>query len=312
MSTDECTPSRWRSADDFEMDSLKGPPPSLRLDSVTTISGDDEAQAPPVPWWRPRDPAVVSERGRVADAAADDIVIPHLTDAAFELAVSIRPRRVVIDLRRARQVRTLRRLSPLALLVVEGGWYEELSWLDGTATDGLALLHATRLQHLDSLPAIPGMQRLMLNGLSSLTSLSGIVSPTLTELHVTMPMSRTTMQWVDSLAPLRELPALRSLHVELCPRDGSLAPLLDLPLLERVDLPNRYPMEEFAALRRRFPHATGTAFEPLWPVPVRCERCGSSKTCLVLGVAGRPRCRRCDADYVNAQLERYHRLVTEA
>jgi hypothetical protein len=274
--------------------------------------GDDGTETVPEPWWRPRDPLVVSERNRAVDVATDDIAIPSLTDAVFDVAISMRPRRVVIDLRRARQVRPLRGLSPLDVLVAEGGWYDELSWLEGIDTDGLALLHATRLERLDSLPAMPRLQRLTLSGLSRLTSLDGIRAPRVEELHVYMSVGRTSAQQVDSLDPLRELPALRSLHMELRARDGSLAPLLDLPLLSRVDLPNAYPMEEFAALRRRFPHATGGAFEPLWPLHLRCERCRTSKVYLILGVAGRPRCRRCDADHVNAQLERYHRLVAGA
>jgi len=124
--------------------------------------------------------------------------------------------------------------------------------------EALSLFHNTKAVSLEGLEALTKLQFLSLASFTKSFSLEPLRQ--LGQLRfLWLSGTMWTAMRVDSLEPLAQLSRLERLKLSnVRVRDRRLAPLLGLSHLTEIRLPNLFPAEEFAALRRAFPSANGT------------------------------------------------------
>jgi hypothetical protein len=179
-------------------------------------------------------------------------------------------------------------------------------------------LHESRIATLDGLEALPELKVFVFAGASSLretSSLERIASlravwmdvsglrsldwaSRLTQLRsLFVTGGLTTM---PTLAPLAGLEGLRHLVVgHLRVKDRSLRPLHGLQGLRTLEVPDRFPLEEMAALAAALPNTEGIPRQAFVPTAGRgimgwCRKCGSTDVLLTIGSPVRTLCRACD------------------
>jgi hypothetical protein len=184
--------------------------------------------------------------------------------------------------------------------------------------EALELNDPPTLYGLDSLA---GLRCLVLRHFRRIKSLSLIES--LSKLRV-VSMS-TIPSWdacrrcleVESFEPLARLSELESLSLMgVRPLDGRLDPLRRLVDLEYLHISHVYDfaLEDYAALARALPKASGHCLQPYYPLPnlsLRCKRCGKG---IVFLTGPRPRTRRqlcpaCDSDKLAEHVQQWNAVV---
>jgi hypothetical protein len=179
-------------------------------------------------------------------------------------------------------------------------------------------LHESRIATLDGLEALPKLEVFVFPGASSLRDTSALEriaslravwmdvsglrsldwAAGLTQLHsLFVTGGLTTM---PTLAPLAGLEGLRHLVVgHLRVKDRSLRPLFGLKGLRTLEVPDRFPLEEMAALAAALPNTEGIPRQAFVPTAGRgimgwCRKCGSTDVLLTIGSPVRTLCRACD------------------
>lgn len=204
--------------------------------------------------------------------------------------------------------------SSLERLYVGGLRYESLGALMGVP--GLAVLSvdsATKVQSFADLGQLAKLRGLSIVNFPKVHSLSPLREPRHLEALVVAGSIWTRMT-VDTLTPVGDLADLRYLNLtNLKARDESLEPLSHLQSLEVLDLPNFYPVAEFARLAARLKHTRCTWFDPVTPLPaVTCQKC-ESETLVMLTGKGKPLlCSRCDESRVKAHEDAFNALKADA
>jgi hypothetical protein len=187
-------------------------------------------------------------------------------------------------------------LSSLRRLYVDGMRLDGLSWLSGLARlDVLSLESCTRVVSLEELAPFRGVSGLGITHFPKVHSLQPLCRfDSLGALVVAGGMwSRMT---VETLSPLSRLHRLRFLHLtNLKALDESLGPLADLTGLENLELPNFYPVEEFAKLSARLRKTACTWFASSTPLgSVQCPKCSQTSMVMLTGKGMPTLCASCD------------------
>ena len=122
---------------------------------------------------------------------------------------------------------------------------------------------------------------------------------------------------VLTFAPLAGLLRLKWLQLfGVKPLDGSLAPLASLTGLKELDLPNAFPLEEFARLAARLPKTKGVFQKPLFACKpddiLKCKKCSGANRTVLVGAARRAMvCPVCDAERIDEHVRQYEQLKRE-
>lgn len=167
-----------------------------------------------------------------------------------------------------------------------------------------ALAHLAALE-LDDPPTLAGLDQLVdlkclvlrhfrrIKSLEPVGTLSGLRAISMSTIP-SWDASRRCLE-VESLEPLSELADLESLClIGVKPLDGRLDPLQRLTNLKYLHLSHefQFQLEDYAALARALPHASGHCLLPYYLIPqlsLRCKRCGGD---MVFLTGPRPRTRR--------------------
>lgn len=195
-----------------------------------------------------------------------------------------------------RAMRVVSRLSGLRTLDVRESRIETLDGLEALPElEVFVFAGATRLRDTRALDRIASLRAVWMD-VSSLRSLDWAAGLTqLRSLFVTGGL--TTL---PTLAPLAGLTGLRHLvvgHVRV--KDRSLRPLHALRGLRTLEVPDRFPLEELAALAAALPRTEGIHRRAFVPTEGRgimgwCRTCGSTDVLLTVGSPVRTLCRACD------------------
>lgn len=209
----------------------------------------------------------------------------------------------------------LPRLETLVLWRANAKGMRIVSQLSGLRTLDL---HESRIATLDGLEALPKLEVFLFPGASSLRDASALEripslravwmdvsglrsldwTAGLTQLHSLLVTGGLTT--MPTLAPLAGLAGLRHLVVgHLRVKDRSLRPLHRLKGLRTLEVPDRFPLEEMAALAAALPHTEGIPRQAFVPTAGRgimgwCRKCGSTDVLLTIGSPVRTFCRACD------------------
>ena len=230
----------------------------------------------------PRDARFANVEGQARDLAR----LPEL------------PRLETLEVWRAnhRAMGVIGQLAGLRTLVVRESRIETLDGLDGLPRlETFMLAGATRLRDTSALARIPTLRAVWMD-VSSLRALDWAAPLTqLATLFVTGDL--TTLPTLDPLAGLTGLRHLVVGHVRV--KDRSLRPLHALKGLQSLEVPQRFPLEELAALAAALPHTSGIprqAFAPRRGPGIQgwCRTCGSTDVLLTIGTPVRTLCRACD------------------
>src|SRR5260221_12425023 len=160
----------------------------------------------------------------------------------------------------------------------------------------LTVGHVRRWRDLDDLAALSHLEGLVLRG------------------------NMGARQHVPTLQPLARLTGLRYLGIgPVMVDDASLRPLAALRNLARLDITNRFPVAEFAALHVALPDTAGPFHTPFHVEPgaegaaVRlCPKCRRQARGVTLGKPGRALCPDCDATKVRKHVANWELLVATA
>lgn len=136
-----------------------------------------------------------------------------------------------------------------------------LMLLDNTKAESLAPLnelHELRALVLEHWPQVRSLEPL-----NSLTKLEGL----------SIQGGNSEVMEVESLRPLASLTELRELLLpKLKALDKNLSPLSALRKLEYLQVPNFYPVEEFARLAAALPTTEGNCLKPYWKTSLTCPQ----------------------------------------
>ncbi|HEX6368661.1 MAG TPA: hypothetical protein VF006_07010 [Longimicrobium sp.] len=219
------------------------------------------------------------------------------------------------------KARDLSRLAELPHLEVLEVWRANdramriVSQLAGLRT---LVVHESRVATLDGLEQLPGLELFSFPGASSLRDPSALARiPTLRAVWMDVSGLRA-LDWaagltqlrslfvtggldtVPTLTPLSGLTGLRHLVVgHLRVKDRSLRPLHALTGLETLRVPDRFPLEEMAALAAALPHTQGIPRQAFtWSegpgIGGWCRKCGATDVLFTVGSPVRTLCRACD------------------
>lgn len=236
----------------------------------------------------PRDARYANVNGRARDLArlAELERLEHLEvwrsdDRALEVVGSLPGLRVLeLPETRATNLDALAGLPALEVLSVGGNRLRDVSGLAKVASLRALWISVASLGHLDWAAPLTQLRSLFFTG--GLTTL-------------------------PTLAPLSGLGDLRHLvvgHVRI--KDKSLRPLHALKALRTLEVPERFPLEEMAALAAALPNVQGiprqafVASEP-GKVTAWCNVCGSTDVLQTIGMPVRVLCRACD----DAKIRKY-------
>ena len=219
------------------------------------------------------------------------------------------------------KARDLARLAEMPHLEVLEVWRANdramriVSQLAGLRT---LVVHESRIATLDGLEQLPGLELFSFPGASSLRDPSALARiPTLRAVWMDVSGLRalawaagltqlrslfvtSALTTIPTLAPLSGLTGLRHLFVgHLRVKDRSLRPLHALKGLETLRVPDRFPLEEMAALAAALPHTQGIPRQAFtWSqgpgIAGWCRRCGATDVLLTVGSPVRTFCRACD------------------
>ena len=165
-----------------------------------------------------------------------------------------------------------------------------------------------------------------LGELSDLRNLEGLAILNFRNVHGVSPLSKlTNLQqlaiagsiWtrtkIKSLKPLSSLRNLKYLHLtSLKAEDESLKPLAELYQLEKLEIANYYPMEEFAWLSGRLKNTKCTWFRPYIEATFECSKCGEHTLVMLTG-KGKPNlCKECDGKRLERHIAEFERIAANA
>lgn len=180
------------------------------------------------------------------------------------------------------------------------------------------VVHESRIATLDALEPLPELEVFMFPGASSLRDPSALERiPTLRAVWMDVSGLRS-LDWaarlthihglfvtgglttLPTLAPLAALTGLRHLtvgHVRI--RDKSLRPLHALTALETLEVPDRFALDEMAALAAALPRVQGIPRQAFtWSegpgIAGWCRKCGATDVLFTVGSPVRALCRACD------------------
>lgn len=116
-------------------------------------------------------------------------------------------------------------------------------------------------------------------------------------------------QAIDTLSPISRIQSLTWLAVDKA-SDESLACLANLRSLRWLGLPNRYPMEQFAALAAKLPNTDCTWFRPYSPLQgMLCKKCGQATLVMLTGKGKPTLCTACDAAKLRSHVNDFEKCL---
>jgi hypothetical protein len=237
---------------------------------------------------------------------------------------------------RAKDVAGLARLKKLEVLQVRYVNQATLEAIRRVPTLRHLWLDTIRAEHLRPLAGLPRVKSLGCEDSGSLTTLSGIESlpklrvlalsnlrrlETLDDLRglvrlrgLSVGGSLWTTAPIESLEPLSGLRELRRLYLgNIRVRDRSLRPLCSLTRLRHLDVPDAFPLREFAELAAALPRIDPEFHEPFLKVrPIHsqilgCKKCRRNVCRLTRGTPTRLFCPECDAPAIARHIARWER-----
>lgn len=271
----------------------------------------------------------VAETGRFSDwhpSSAEErrLRLARVVPGSFYGTPAEKAKDVPLDARFVRiegQARDLARLAELPHLETLVLWRANakavgiVSQLAGLRT---LEVRESRIATLDGLEALPNLEVFTFPGASSLRDPSALERiPTLRAVWMDVSGLRS-LDWtagltqlrslfvtgglttMPTLTPLAGLTGLRHLVVgHLRVKDRSLRPLHALEGLETLRVPDRFPLEEMAALAAALPHTQGIPRQAFtWSegpgIAGWCRKCGATDVLLTIGSPVRTLCRACD------------------
>lgn len=122
-----------------------------------------------------------------------------------------------------------------------------------------------------------------------------------------------TRMKIESLRPLSPLLNLKYLHLtSLKAEDESLRPLAELGQLEKLEIANFYPVEEFAWLSGRLKNTKCTWFRPYVEAPFDCQKCGKDTTVMLTGKGKPSLCKECDRKRLERHVAEFEGIAAGA
>ena len=235
---------------------------------------------------------------------------------------------------RARDVAGLARLRKLEVIRTRYVNERTLEAIRQVSTLRHLWLDTIRAEHLRPLAGLPRLESLACEDSGSLTTLSGIESlpklrvlalsnlrrlETLDDLRglvrlrgLSVGGSLWTTAPIESLEALSGLRELRRLYLgNIRVRNRSLRPLCGLTRLRHLDVPDAFPIREFAELSAALPRIDPEFHEPFLKVrPIHsqifgCERCRRNVRRLTRGTPTRLLCPECDAPAIARHVARW-------
>lgn len=240
--------------------------------------------------------------GSIAERAADlpgDARFVRIEGKARDLArLAELPRLETLEVWRANEkaMGVIARLSGLRALVVRESRITTLDGVERLPELELFMFPgASSLRDPSALERIPTLRAVWMD-VSGLRSVEWAAR--LTQLHSLFVTA--SLDTLPTLAPLSGLTGLRHLvvgHVRV--KDKSLRPLHALTGLESLRVPDRFSLEEMAALAAALPRTSGIprqAFAVSEGRGIRgwCRACGATDVLLTVGAPVRTLCRACD------------------
>ena len=131
-----------------------------------------------------------------------------------------------------------------------------------TRVERLVMTWNSKAHDVDGLDSLTNLKVLAIRDFSKLSKLDGLGRCEKLEI-----LELSGGMWaplkVQTLEPLRSLKALRYLGLgNIKVDDDSLQPLIELRNLEKLDLSNQFPTEEYARLSVHLPHVQCSCFQP--------------------------------------------------
>ena len=216
-----------------------------------------------------------------------------------------------------KRMETISRCQSLQRLYIDGGRIANIDALLGLGELRFLSLDSMRMfTSLDKLARFVGLSGLSIENAAKVKSLEPLQSLTkLGALSLSGGMYSTMK--VESLGPLQSLKSLHFLSLlNVKARDASLSPLRGLDQLRILELPNFYPVKEFARLAACLKNTSCQWFSPWIDCSgsvFRCAKCGgNSGNVMLTGGGARILCRDCDAERVKKHEACFHHNATAA
>ncbi len=179
-----------------------------------------------------------------------------------------------------------------------------------TALEVLSLEDCSLITELDSIKECHRLRGLGISNFKNVHSLKPLEN--MVELrHLAVTGGMWARMTIDSLEPLSSLTNLEWVDLgNTNVADGSLKPLGEMNHLHYLNLPNFFPMEEYAWLSGRLPGARCTWFDPFIEISfLTCKKCGSSDMVMLTGKRKPKLCKRCDGARLRKHVEEFRRIA---
>lgn len=263
--------------------------------------------------WRPH--TAEGRRVRYARAAPGSLYGGLIAETAADVPLDARYLGIEGRTRDLRRLAEMPHLETLEVWRANDAAMRVVGQLAGLRT---LVVHESRIATLDALEPLPRLEQFWFPGAASLRDPSALERiPTLRAVWMDVSGLKS-LDWaarltrlralfvtgglttLPTLAPLAGLTELRHLtvgHVRI--KDKSLRPLHALRQLETLEVPDRFPLEEMAALAATLPGTGGIPRQAFtWSegpgIGGWCRKCGATDVLFTVGSPVRTLCRACD------------------
>jgi hypothetical protein len=204
--------------------------------------------------------------------------------------------------------------SNIRRLFIDGLQVADLSCLAGM--NSLKVLSLERCSIVKDLGEIgrcgklKGLGIINFKNVHSIRAISGLIRLK----HLVVAGGMWTRMNIDSLNALSGLVNLEDLDLSNTKvRDESLQPLWDLKNLRSLNLPNFFPMEEFAWLSGKLKETKCTWFTPFIEFPYGvCKKCGKYTMVMLSGKRKPTLCTLCDKARLEKHVEDFRRIASQS
>jgi len=297
----------------MSVDSFRNTRENARRQSMNAITYSWECYFPKAKQWHRLD------NGQTAAPEAQYLRIDAKVSPLRILEGSAGVQGLAISRLSQPELESLKRFSSLTCLCLIAPQITSLASLQ--ELPNLTALELDDPPTLFGLERVIGLQCLVLRHFRRIKSLTpiGVISSLRVLSLSTIPSwdaSRRSLE-VDSLDPLSKLANLESLRmIGVKPLDARLDPLSRLTQLRHLHISHefQFQLEDYAALARSLPDASGHCLLPYYALPqlsMRCNRCGGE---IVFLTGPRPRTRRqlcpiCDEKKLRAHEQRWDEIA---
>ena len=194
-----------------------------------------------------------------------------------------------------------------------------ISWSGIKSLDSIARLRGLRYLYLGSSPSLASLvpleeaaplEWLELENIAACADLSFLAAhPSLKGLGVSGAENKYLN--VHSLTPLTHLQTLEWVALRMVRiKSGGLWPLARLRRLKYLELSNKYPMEELAALAGMRPDIQCDLFRPVFSTLefMTCKKCGAHNLVMLTGKGKPCLCPSCDAERLKRHIDAFETI----